>query len=98
MRAFRAALACVLATFALPPLCRAQEPRPGWVEDFTVLSANVLVSAVSAGAAQHVPGVRLLSRWFDADLSVFGIAGLAAVIDEHDARPWEIEASALAGR
>jgi hypothetical protein len=49
-------------------------------------------------AAEHVPGVRLLSRWFDVDLSVFGIAGLAAAIDEHDSRPWEMEASALAGR
>jgi hypothetical protein len=57
MRALRAALACVLATFALPPLCRAQEPqRPGWVADFTVLSGNVLVSAVSAGAVQKARG------------------------------------------
>lgn len=57
MRAFRAALACVLATLALPPLCRAQEPqRPGWVADFTVLSGNVLVGAVSAGAVQKARG------------------------------------------
>ncbi|HEY0155354.1 MAG TPA: hypothetical protein VGB92_25290 [Longimicrobium sp.] len=57
MRAFRAALACVLATLALPRLCPAQEPqRPGWVEDFTVLSANVLVGAVSAGAVQKARG------------------------------------------
>lgn len=57
MRAFRAVLACVLATLALPTPCRAQEPqRPGWVGDFTVLSANVLVGAVSAGAVQKARG------------------------------------------
>ena len=50
-------LACVLATFALPWHCPAQEPRhPGWVADFTLLSANVLVSAVSAGAVQKARG------------------------------------------
>jgi hypothetical protein len=47
-------------------------------------------------AAEHLPLVRLLSRWLDVDLSVFGIAGLAIVIDEHGRRPWEMEAFALA--
>jgi hypothetical protein len=56
MRAFRAALACVLATLALPRLCPAQQQQPGWVEDFTVLSANVLVGAVSAGVVQKARG------------------------------------------
>ena len=44
----------------------------------------------------RLPGGRSLSRWVDLDLSIFAIAGLALAIDEHDDRPWEMEAIELA--
>lgn len=43
-----------------------------------------------------LPGGRALGRWVDLDLSVFAIAGLALAIEEHDDRPWEMEAIELA--
>jgi hypothetical protein len=54
-------LVWALAALALPRAGHAQYPnpteqRPGWVGDFTVLSANVLVSAVSAGTVQKARG------------------------------------------
>jgi hypothetical protein len=45
----------------------------------------------------RLPGGRFLGRWVDLDLSVFGIAALAAAIDDHGARPWEMEAIELVG-